>query len=75
MEKKKGNSGDINLLLVALLRSAGLKAYPILVSERGHGKVDTTSSFLDQFSNVHAYVEIDEKNTFLMELISKRLIS
>jgi hypothetical protein len=71
LEKKKGNSGDINLLLVALLRSAGLKAYPILVSERGHGRVDTTSSFLDQFSNVHAYVEIDG-NEYLLDGTDKQ---
>ena len=72
LEKKKGNSGDINLLLVALLRSAGLKAYPILVSERGHGKIDTTASFLDQFSNVHAYVEIDDGKEYLLDGTDKQ---
>jgi hypothetical protein len=65
LDKKKGNSGDINLLLVALLKSAGLKAFPILVSERNHGKVDTLISFLDQFSKVLAYVELNGEHYLL----------
>ncbi len=38
---KKGNSGEINLILVNLLKDAGLKAYPLLVSTRKNGKVNT----------------------------------
>ena len=58
-EKKKGNSADINLLLVSLLRSAGLETYPLLVSERHHGRVDTTYPFIDQFNKVVALVRLD----------------
>ncbi|RED50269.1 transglutaminase domain-containing protein [Seonamhaeicola aphaedonensis] len=32
-----GNSGDINLMLTAMLRYAGLNANPVLVSTRNHG--------------------------------------
>ncbi|WP_299557036.1 DUF3857 domain-containing protein [Seonamhaeicola sp.] len=32
-----GNSGDINLMLTAMLRHAGLNANPVLVSTRTHG--------------------------------------
>ena len=32
-----GNSGDINLMLISVLRKAGLEAYPVLVSTRDHG--------------------------------------
>lgn len=56
LEKKKGNSGDINLLLVALLKSAGLNASPLLVSERQNGLIDTAYSYLQQFNKVVAYV-------------------
>ncbi|WP_121357196.1 DUF3857 domain-containing protein [Flavisolibacter nicotianae] len=56
LEKKKGNSGDINLLLVSLLKSAGLDAYPLLVSERDNGLIDTTYSYLEQFNKVVAFV-------------------
>ncbi|HEV7333783.1 MAG TPA: DUF3857 domain-containing protein [Flavisolibacter sp.] len=54
LEKKKGNTGEINLLLVSLLKSAGVEAYPLLVSERDFGLVDTAYSFLDQFNKVVA---------------------
>ncbi|MEC3905600.1 DUF3857 domain-containing protein [Tamlana sp. 2201CG12-4] len=32
-----GNVAEINLMLTSMLRYAGLKAYPVLVSTRGHG--------------------------------------
>ena len=60
LEKRRGNSADINLLLVGLLKSAGLEAYPLLVSERDFGPVDTTYSYLDQFQKVVAYVKVDD---------------
>ncbi|WP_205511453.1 DUF3857 domain-containing protein [Longitalea arenae] len=58
-EKKKGSTGDINLLLINLLKTAGLEVYPLLVSERGHGKVIPEYPFIDQFNKVMAYVLID----------------
>ena len=64
-EKKKGSSGDINLLLINLLKEAGLEVYPLLVSERGHGKVNPDYPFIDQFNKVMAYVLIDGKNYVL----------
>lgn len=64
-EKKKGSSGAINLLLINLLKEAGLEVYPLLVSERDHGKVRADYPFLDQFNNVMAYVLIDNKTYVL----------
>ena len=64
-QKKKGTSGDINLILVNLLKAAGLDAYPMLVSERHHGKVRTDYPFLDQFNTVYAAVLADGKKYFL----------
>jgi transglutaminase-like putative cysteine protease len=64
-DKRKGNSGDINLLLVSLLKSAGLEAYPLLVSERENGAIDTTYSYLEQFDKVVAYVKTDENGYVL----------
>ena len=61
LEKKKGNSADINLLMISLMKSAGLEAYPLLVCERHYGKVDTSYSFLDQFNKVVAYAIVDNK--------------
>ncbi len=64
-EKKTGTSGDINLILVNLLREAGLDANPILVSERYNGKVHRESTMIDQFNTVYACVNIDNKRFYL----------
>ncbi len=34
---KTGNSGDMNLMLIAMLKHAGIDAYPVLVSTRDNG--------------------------------------
>jgi transglutaminase-like putative cysteine protease len=62
---KKGGSGDINLLLVYMLRSAGLQANPILISEAANGKIEKTFIDHSQFSNVYATVIIDGKRYYL----------
>ena len=64
-EKKQGSSGDVNLLLINLLKEAGLEVYPLLVSERGHGKVNPEFPFLDQFNKTMACVLIDGKKYIL----------
>jgi transglutaminase-like putative cysteine protease len=66
LEKKKGNAGDINLLLISLLKSAGIEAYPLLVSDRYNGKIDTTYSYLGQFNKVAAYV-IAGNSTYVLD--------
>lgn len=58
-EKKRGNSGEINLILVNLLKDAGLKASPVLVSTRKHGRVKPMDPGYGQFNTVMAYVTID----------------
>ncbi len=63
--KKKGNVTEVNLILLNLLMEAGLEAYPILVSERLHGKVYTQYPFVDQFNATYAVVLIDDKKYYL----------
>jgi len=64
-ERKKGNAADLNLLLINYLKDAGFETYPLLVSERWHGVVDTTISFQDQFNKVVALVLLEGKNYIL----------
>ena len=63
--KKKGTSGDLNLILTNLLRAAGLEAYPMLVSERYNGKISTEYPFVDQFNTIYAAVLADGKRYYL----------
>ncbi len=59
--KKTGSTADINLLLVNLLKQAGLVAYPILFSTRENGLVNNYYPFINQFNTVMAYVEVKGK--------------
>ncbi|MBL7699157.1 MAG: DUF3857 and transglutaminase domain-containing protein [Chitinophagaceae bacterium] len=60
-KEKSGTSGEINLILINLLRDAGLKVDPVMVSTRENGRVSFTFPDIFQFNKVLAYVEIDGK--------------
>ena len=64
-DRKKGSAGEINLLLVNLLISAGIEAYPVLAAERDFGKVDTTYPYLDRFNKTVAFAIADGKQFLL----------
>jgi hypothetical protein len=61
----QGDAGDINLILINILKASGLNVVPMLVSERSHGRVDINAPFLSQFNKVIAYVKINNKEFFL----------
>jgi hypothetical protein len=63
--KKTGNIADVNIVLLNLLQEAGLECYPMLVSERQHGKVSTQYPFVDQFNAVYTVVTIGDKKYYL----------
>jgi hypothetical protein len=58
---KSGTSGEINLILINLLRDAGLKVDPIMVSTHANGRISMLFPDVYQFNKVLAYVEIDDK--------------
>jgi hypothetical protein len=60
---KTGNVGEINLMLTAMLRSAGLVANPVLVSTRSNGIANFPNRAA--FNYVIAAVEEGEKITLL----------
>jgi transglutaminase-like putative cysteine protease len=68
---KTGNTGDLNLMLINLMRSAGLKTYPILISTVRNGHVNLTFPNIGNFNYVIAAVEIG-KNTYLFDATSKQ---
>lgn len=64
---RKGTTGEINLILVNLLRDAGLNAKPVLVSTHDNGLVNSSDAGTydfpgyNQFNKVLAYVTIGKK--------------
>ncbi len=65
LEKHEGNSADLNILLLNLLRDADITAYPLLVSTRSHGKINISFPFKEQFDNVYVYVLLNDQQLVL----------
>ncbi|HFA48840.1 MAG TPA: DUF3857 domain-containing protein [Bacteroidetes bacterium] len=64
-ELGSGNSAEINLSVLALLRQAGIEAQPVLTSTRSHGKMYEEYPFMDQFNHVLIQAKIDGKEQWL----------
>lgn len=54
--QKTGNSANVNLFLLAMLKQAGIVAYPIILSTRKHGKINLNYPFDHFFNNVIVFV-------------------
>jgi len=67
---KKGTSGEINLILINLLRDAGLNAHAILLSTTDHGVINTGVPDFSQFNKVMAYVEMGDKR-YVLDAVEK----
>lgn len=55
-----GNSADVNLLLLSLLKKAGLNCYPIVMSTRDNGLINPGSASINSINHVAVYVRDGE---------------
>lgn len=62
---KSGYVPDVNLLLVLLLKKAGINAYPVILSTRANGFANAEYPLLNQYNYVVCKVENDNKGYFL----------
>jgi hypothetical protein len=65
LNKKTGNSGEMNLLLISLLRQAGVKVDPVLIRTLNLGRIENVYPAFGQFNHVIAQVEAGGKTLFL----------
>ncbi|TWR24238.1 DUF3857 domain-containing protein [Mucilaginibacter achroorhodeus] len=70
-EKKAGNSAEINIILYHLLKKADVKAFPMVVSTREHGKVVPYFTFLYQFNRAVVYVPMGEGKSYILDATGK----
>jgi len=63
---KAGNTAEINLLLLNLLKKAGVVSYPLLVSTREHGKVDMNFPSIGQLNGVDV-LAADSDHVYVMD--------
>lgn len=62
-----GTSADVNLLLIAALRDAGLAAHPVLLSTRNHGRIDQSFPLVSKFNYVIALVPLADGKDLLVD--------
>ena len=65
LKAKKGSEVEINLLLVAMLRKAGLSADPLMLSTKSHGYVLSVYPIMDKFNYVVCRTTIGGKTIYL----------
>lgn len=65
LDEKKGNSADINMLLINMLKSRTITVNPVVLSTRNNGIIFPTHPSLSSFNYVIAEVIIDGKKYFI----------
>lgn len=73
IDKKSGNSAEINLLLYSMLQDAGMVCYPVLLSTRSNG-AHPGYPMANKFNNVIVEVEID-KDKYLLNATNKNYVN
>ncbi len=64
-ETKTGNSGEIMMVLTAMLRAAGFDAHPVLLSTRRNGKIQALYPIYTQFNHAITFVATESKEYLL----------
>ncbi len=64
-KSRTGNSAELNLILCAVLNEAGMKASPVILSTRNHGKVHPAYPFSHYFNDVVCFVEFDGQSALV----------
>lgn len=65
LKNKKGSEAEINLLLVAMLRKAGLEADPVILSTKSHGYAFSNYPIVGRFNYVVCRVTINDRPIYL----------
>lgn len=61
----RGSSADINWVLYGMLKSAELTAYPVILSTREHGRINSYYPILQQFNHMAVIVAVGDSFVFL----------
>jgi len=64
-KKREGNVAEINLLLAAMIRKAGMNADPLILSTRDNGIAVASYPLISQYNYVVCFVSIGDKKFIL----------
>jgi hypothetical protein len=65
LKNRNGSVAEINLLLTAILKKAGIKADPVILGTRSHGYTHPVYPIMERFNYVICRTEIDGKSYYL----------
>ncbi|MCW3804054.1 DUF3857 domain-containing protein [Plebeiibacterium marinum] len=63
--QKTGNSANINLMALGILKSQGVNCRPVIISTRDHGKVYNDFPFADVFNDVLILATVDNETMLI----------
>lgn len=64
-DKKVGNSADINMILIQLLKKLKLKAFPLAISTRDNGLLPLATPTISKFNYLLAYTKVANKHLLI----------
>lgn len=65
LKSRNGNEAEINILLIAMLRKAGVAADPVMLSTRSNGYAHAIYPLMDRINYVIARVQIGDSTFYL----------
>ena len=64
---KKGNSTDINMLLIAMLRKVHIDAFPVILSTRENGFVNNDVPLLSDYNYLVVYINDTNSHSYFLD--------
>lgn len=71
-KRKSGTASEINLLLIAMLRNAGIAADPVLISTKDNGWANAFYPLIDKYNMVLVRTQIDGQS-YLLDASTPRM--
>ncbi len=69
--KTIGNSAEINIMVFHLLKKTGIKAYPMIVSNKKDGVINPYLPSIIPFSNLVVYIPVDSVKRYVLDATNK----
>ncbi len=70
-DNKTGNSTEINMMVYHLLKKAGIKANPVVVSTKENGKINPANPSISMFNTMVVYVPVDSTKSYVLDATQK----
>ena len=67
INQKTGDNSQINMLLLSILKDVNIKAYPVLISRRTHGRLPFTYPSYEMLNTFIVAAQTSDKKTFYMD--------